>query len=276
MQLFKIDEPSAQRLIASVPLLLTQQVTAAEAEACAQALRMLGARVVVEPTPLPSAQHARWQQPGGYEEDLLPQPRMPVVQNDNDAGLEYDVLGSPEPSYAANAAVSVAPASMRSPVDMELGTHEADRMVEHRGLRRPRQESIDLGQSDNSVGLELAAPSAAARERQRSEPSARVERPRPEPRAPVKQTVTHPAARPKAVPSEPAPHGRASVVQHAAVRDDKSKTPHLLQLLFALAVAAMGYWLDSSIVFGSAGVWSIAAHGVALYQMLLGIRGLVT
>src|ERR1700712_6028380 len=69
MQLFNIDEPSAQRLIASVPLRLTQQVTEAEADACAQALRMLGARVLVETTPLPTAQHSRWEQPGGYEED---------------------------------------------------------------------------------------------------------------------------------------------------------------------------------------------------------------
>jgi hypothetical protein len=235
---------------------------------------MLGARVVVEPTPLPTAQHARWNQAGDYEEDLLPQPRMPDarISHSNDNGLEYDVLGSQEPSYAADAAISVSP-SMRSPLDMELSVNEPDHMAGDRALRRPRQVSIDLEQGAHSPGLELDAASTPARER--TETSTRTERNRPEPRV---VAAPQPAARRAPAPSStmPAPHGRASVVEHSAYVEGKSNTPHLLQLLCAIAIIAIGYWADSSVIFGSAGLWSIAAHGVALYLLFLGVRGLVT
>ena len=66
----------------------------------------------------------------------------------------------------------------------------------------------------------------------------------------------------------------SAVVQRTAVSEDKSKTLPLLQVCFALGVLAIGYWADSSVLFGSASLWSVAAHGVALYQLLLGVRGL--
>ncbi|HTU56826.1 MAG TPA: hypothetical protein VMF89_00305, partial [Polyangiales bacterium] len=115
MQLFNIDQASAERLIADVPLLLNQQVSGAEAEACAQSLRKLGARVVVEPAALPTAHRARWSQPSELEEDLLPQPRAMAVANDTE--LEYDMLSEQDTGYVAHQSIST---SLRDGVDMDL------------------------------------------------------------------------------------------------------------------------------------------------------------
>ena len=265
MQLFNIDQASAERLIGDVPLLLNQQVTGDEAEACAQALRKLGARVVVEPAALPTAHQARWsQQPSSFEEDLLPQVRaMPVA---NDTELEYDVLSDQDTGYVAHQSIST---SLRDGLDMDLGSHESDLMANDSALRRSRQESIDLQSETTSPDLELAAP-AVAREKKASR---EVERPRARP--PKQEAPAQPAARPR--PADGAsPHGRAATVQHAPKAQNATRTLPLLQVLFAFAVAAIGYWADSSVIFGNASLWSVIAHGAALYQLILGVRGLAS
>lgn len=259
MQLFNIDQASAERMIADVPLLLSQQISGAEAEACAQSLRVLGARVVVEPAALPTAHQARWSQPGSFEEDLLPQPRALAVANDSE--LEYDVLSAQEPGYAAHASIST---DLRDGVDMDLGTTEADLMATDSALRRPRQDSIDLQPESMRPALELAATA-----RKVAQPA---ERPRPgKPEAPAPA----PAARPRAAEG-PVSHGRAAVLQRPVQVETPTRAVPLLQVCFALAVAAIGYWADSSVIFGSAGLWSVIAHGVALYQLILGVRGLAS
>jgi|GEM_PF-6876158 len=266
MQLFNIDQASAERLIADVPLLLNQQVTGAEAEACAQSLRKLGARVVVEPAALPTAHAARWsQQPASFEEDLLPQPRaMPVA---NDTELEYDVLSAQETGYVAHQSIST---SLRDGVDMELGNDEPDLLANDPMLRRSRQESIDFQGGAASPDLELAAPTAAREKK----PSREAERARTRPQKQAAQSP-HPAARPR--PAEGgSPHGRAATVQHTQQVQKVTRTLPLLQVLFAFAVAAIGYWADSSVIFGNASLWSVIAHGAALYQLILGVRGLAS
>lgn len=260
MQLFNIDQASAERLIADVPLLLSQQVTGPEAEACAQSLRKLGARVIVEPAALPTAHQARWSQPSEFEEDLLPQPRaMPVA---NDTELEYDPLSEQETGYAAHASIST---SLRDGLDMDFGNQEADLLSSDMALRRQRQDSLDLQAEMASPDLELAAP-PETRDR------------KPERARPHKQEALgpHPAApRPRAAEG-PAPHARAAVVKRAEKPEKATRTVPLLQLCFALAVAAIGYSADSSVIYGNASLWSVIAHGVALYQLILGVRGLTS
>jgi hypothetical protein len=259
MQLFSLDQAAAERLIAAAPLLLTQQVSGQDAEVCAAELRKLGARAVVEP----SAAHG-----GGLEEDLLPQPRAVPVANDTE--LEYDVLSSQEPGYVAHQSIST---SLRAPMDLELGTGETDRMFEDKSSRRmQRQDELDLQTDDYGPGgpsLELAA---ALPSRQAS-PKAPAERTRPEPREPAKQET---AARARVTAEGPSPHARAAVVARPATEESSTRTLALFQVCFALAVGAVGYWTDSSVIYGNAGMWSVLAHGVALYQLVLGLRELTS
>jgi hypothetical protein len=265
MQLSNIDRASAERLIADVPLLLNQQVTGAEAEACAQSLRKLGARVVVEPAALPTAHTARWSQPASFEEDLLPQPRAMPVANDTD--LEYDVLSQQDTGYVAHQSIST---SLRDGVDMDLGNDEPDLLANDMMLRRSRQESIDLQGGPASPDLELAAPEAAREKKPNREAEGARTRPQKQ-----EASGPHPAARPR--PAEGAsPHGRAATVQHTQEVQKVTRTLPLLQVLCAFAVAAIGYWADSSVIFGNASLWSVIAHGAALYQLILGVRGLAS
>lgn len=258
MQLFQIDQSTAERMIADAPLLLNQQVTEPEAEACAQSLRMLGARVVVEPAALPTAHQARWSQPSPFEEDLLPQPRPLPIANDNE--LEYDVLSEQETGYAAHASIST---GLRDGVDLTLGNQEAELLSSDAALRRPRQDSLDLAMEARSPDLELAEPARA------HEPKDA----RPHPAA--KKPGAAPAPRPGAAQGT-VPHGRAAVVTHATQTEKRTRTVPLLQVCFGLAVVAIGHWVDSSIIYGNASLWSVIAHGVALYQLILGVRGLAS
>jgi hypothetical protein len=259
MQLFNIDQASAERLIADVPLLLSQQVTGPEAEACAQSLRKLGARVVVEPAALPTAHQARWSQPSELEEHLLPQPRAVPIANDTE--LEYDVLSAQEPSYAAHTSIST---GLRDDIDLDMGARESELLTSDAALRRPRQDSLDLEAEGASPELELAAPTRTPERK----PGQQGERARP-------QKQEAPATRQRAGEG-PAPHARAGMVRREAPTEKSTRALSLLQLCFALAVAAIGFWSDSSVIYGSANLWSVIAHGVALYQLFLGVRGLAS
>lgn len=257
MQLFGIDEMAAQRLIASVPVTLSQQIGLREAEACAQALRKLGARVSVER----AATAAEWSELGAYEEDLLPQPRAVPVSNDSN--LEYDMLSAdavpfgPEPS--------IAPASLRDPLDMELSLSEPDRLAEDSAPRRQRNDDLDLQADIGAQGGGSLELDAVAQPEHRAAKPVETQRSRSEERQP---TGPQPVTRPRAAEPAPAPA--------APQESESTRAVALLQVGFALAVVAVGYWLDSSVIFGSAGPWSVCAHGLALYQLALGIRGLVS
>lgn len=272
MQLFGIDEASAQRLIASAPIIFSQQARAHEAEACAQALRRLGARVVVEPAHpaglAPAPVQGQWSEPRPYPEDLLPQPRrMPIGE---DADLEFDMLSAHEPDLLPEHSVSPA---MRDPLDLELSLSEPDGIPDDTALRRPRQEAIDLQglSGENAPSLELDA--VTITREQPAPTSAAGARPRAEAREPP--TGPQPIARGRAAADGPSPHARAAVVERRAADGAAStRTLPLLQVCFAVGVAATGYWIDSSIIYGSAGPWSVVAHGLALHQLALGVRGL--
>jgi hypothetical protein len=230
MQLFKIDQAAAERLIAAVPLLLTQGVSGAEAEACAQALRKLGARVVVELSPRAGGQEASWSEPGELEEDLLPQPRAVAVANDGE--LEYDMLSAQEPGYAEHESIST---SLRDGLDMELGTSEPDHMVDDVALRRPRQDAIELqaGRSQ-PPGLELDEPTPPRQAKAKPEP----ERPRQreQTREPAAQQAV---ARPRAADGGPAPHARAAVIERTGRAEAPNRTVPLLQLCLGSALSPL-------------------------------------
>jgi hypothetical protein len=255
MQLFGIDEMAAQRLIASVPVTLSQEIGLREAEACAQALRKLGARVTVER----AATAAEWSEPSPYEEELLPQPR--AVPASNDSNLEYDMLSADAVPYGPEP--SIAPSSIRDPLDMELSLSEPDRLAEDSAPRRQRNDDLDLqtGPAVRDGGaLEL---DAVAPPEHRAVKPVETQRSRNEERQPAGGQT-----RPRAQEPVPAPV--------APQESESTRTIALLQIGFAIAVVAVGYWLDSSVIFGTAGPWSVVAHGLALYQLALGIRGLVS
>lgn len=270
MQLFGIDQASAQRLIASVPVILSQQASANDAEACAQALRRLGARVHVEPSATTTAAQPLWSEPSPLEEDILPRPVAVPAQNDTD--LEFDMLSSHE----ADPSVAATPSpGLRDPLDMELSLVQPNIMPEDSAPRgRGRQAELDLQtQFDPMAAPALELDAVSAREPHHAgrlvaePPRARVEAREP--------TGPQPIARPQLPDGQP-PMSRAAVVSHLAVESaDRSRTVPLLQLCFGLGVMAGGYWLDASILFGSASVWGVLAHGLALYQLVLAVRGLV-
>jgi len=71
-------------------------------------------------------------------------------------------------------------------------------------------------------------------------------------------------------------HSRAALrMQQAVPPPTRGRSLHLLQVLAALGVAAGGHWLDSSVFFGTAGPLSVVLHGLALQQLVLGLKGMV-
>jgi ribosomal protein L7/L12 len=73
------------------------------------------------------------------------------------------------------------------------------------------------------------------------------------------------------------PMSRAAVVHKPGI--DPKATPSrrrqiaLLRILGAVAIAALGIQLDSSILWGNANVFSVLAHALAIHQLGVGVRG---
>ncbi|MEY4583249.1 MAG: hypothetical protein RL701_7952 [Pseudomonadota bacterium] len=72
-------------------------------------------------------------------------------------------------------------------------------------------------------------------------------------------------------------HKASAAALREAPKTEKSRARDvpLLQVFGALVVAAIGHWLDSSVIYGNASTISVIAHGLALQQLILGVRGLL-
>ena len=286
-ELFGLDAQSAQRIVASVPTVLRQRVPAAEAEACAAALRKLGARVVLEPPqvreppPPPAAaylQHtANWPGPSrtaaSAANDGLPRPaaRIPA------ADLEYDVLNALEAALDGGQAVADVPAlrklTPRLSIDqLEEPMPSLDSELTS-SLGKGRQEELDLsgGGAREQAPLELDG----AHSPQKRRPAAMAQR-RPAEPHPAEREAPTGTTQPRQPLAQTGTHTRAALVERRAPEEPRSRNLPLLQLLAACGVFALGYWLDSSVLYGSAGWVSVVLHGLGLQQLLLGLRGLFT
>ena len=288
--LFGVDVQSAQRVIASVPMVLRQHVPAAEAEACAQALRKLGARVLLEPPqqreppPPPAAaylQHtAHWPGAGRGANDNLPRPAPRAAAPD----LEYDVLSAldaaldehagHEPMRGGaprNLAQELALEQLEEP--MESSQPRGEQSAAEASMREGRQDELDLaggGGAHGSMELELDAGPAHARRK------AADARPRkPVQHRSVERDAPSGTTQPR-LPIAPTGASRAALVEHKKPAEPQAaRSIPLLQLMAACGVFAAGYWTESSVIYGSASLLSVVLHGLALQQLLLGLRGLL-
>jgi uncharacterized protein (DUF2267 family) len=301
-ELFGLDAHSAQRIIASVPTILRQRVPAAEAEACAAALptilrqrvpaaeaeacaaalRKLGARVVLEPPqvreppPPPAAaylQHtANWPDANRSANDGLPRP---VARNPG-ADLEYDVLNALEAALDGDPPAGDVPGlrKLTPRVSVEQ-LEEPMPMLEDEpstSMGKGRQEELDLegGGGRDQIALEL---DGATQNQQNRRPAAIAQRRPAEPQAAERDAASG-TTQPRQPLAQTGTHTRAALVERRAPEQTPSRNLPLLQLLAACGVFAVGYWLNSSVLYGSAGWVSIVRHGLGLQQLILGLRGL--
>lgn len=87
---------------------------------------------------------------------------------------------------------------------------------------------------------------------------------------PSKQT---PTTRSLPLPTQP-PLSAAALRTQVVARPEPTRNIPLSQVLCGVSVFALAYWLDRSVLYGNAGTFSIVAHGLALQQIWLGVRGL--
>lgn len=305
-QIFGIDAATAQRVIAGVPGVIRKRVPAAEAERVAQALARLGARVMLEaaaplapegpglplpvprqPPPPPAA--AILHRP----EADLPQPKMRV----DAADLEYDVLSALEAAFDTAAppppsAAMPLPAPRPLPVPMPVPVANPDRQlaspVPAQTQRRLGHAELDLSEGRHDakldIDLEHGRTGHATTATLAAHPALTASMPdqlRKRTRSADTHMAVNPGARTNAdapgkhkLGAEQPPMSRAAVVERPVVEAPRSRTVPLLQLLAAMCVAVCGYWFDSSIAFGNASPISVIAHGLALQQLCLGVRGM--
>jgi hypothetical protein len=305
---FGIDRATAQRVLAAGPAVLRRGVSAAEAQECARLLGGLGARVRLEAAvQAVAAQSAQPLAAADLEFDVLsaleaaldPDTTEPATR---DLGRELQLEaseGAPETPGLRG--------SQRG--EFDLSTDDLDLPVV--ASRRPHRDEFDIAseQSESAAiesrrpvrdefefeGAEREASAGSARRQHHDEfeleaaatrqldleletaPRKRsvepdVKRPRAEPQR--ADTGPKPVMRPRA-PEASRPTVQEQAAPRATTPAVRSRDLPLLQILVALAVAAIGHWLDSSVIYGNAGVVSVIAHGLAFQQLVLGVRGLL-
>jgi hypothetical protein len=98
------------------------------------------------------------------------------------------------------------------------------------------------------------------------------------PAAPTRGDPTSPRMSNPDIGTGPGPMSRAAVIQQPSAAElaapKRQRQIALLRVLGAVAVAAIGIQLDSSIVYGNANLLSVVAHAVAIYQLGIGLRGM--
>jgi hypothetical protein len=267
-ELFGVDPGTAQRVLANVPAVVRRGVPAAEAQRLAAALTQLGAKVALDP--LPSADAARPPPP--------PPAAMPRRAPANEGGLhglhvdsaelEFDMMSAFDAAMDTGAAFPdelplPAPIAQAEPEPFAPGA-----MGDAAALRQGRREELELAGGGAGGALDI---DTAHVPHERS----RLEAPGGDPSRERRVHPQLPAAKStEAALLGPSPLTRAAVVQHAAPVQP-SRTLPLLRLLGGFGVCVSCYWFDSSILFGDAGTVSVIAQGLALQQLVLGVRGLM-
>jgi hypothetical protein len=304
-RIFGMDAATAQRIVDGVPGVLRRSAPADEAYSYRDALESIGATVVLEPAqgadpvpqparrpgpppPPPAASLGRFEpEPAVRNLMELSEPPLPVprpVKRAPSADLEYDVLAlddEPEEEIAAALRSLGEPEPSANDVDpLEAG--EANR----KALRAMRREEIELDSGGAGDALDLALPAAGQRREptgsHQREPAAREKTPtlQTEPvRAPAEahtvRTQRNTQPKPEASGQQRGPViSRAAVVEQPAQQAAPTKSLALVQLLAALLVISLGVWLDNSVLYGNASLFSVIAHGLAIHQFGLGVRGL--
>jgi hypothetical protein len=303
-RIFGMDAATAQRVVDGVPGVLRRAAPADEAYSYRDALESIGATVVLEPAqgaapipqparrpgpppPPPAASLGRFEpEPAVRNLMELSEPPLPVarpVKRAPSADLEYDVLAGDEPEEEIAAALRSLgePEPSANDVDL-LESGEASR----KALRAVRREEIELDGGGAGDALDLALPTAGQRREptgsQMREPAAPEKTPtlQTEPvRTPAEahtvrtQRVTNPKTEASGPQRGPV-MSRAAVLEQPFQPAPPTKSLALAQLLAALLVVGLGVWLDNSVLYGNASLFSVIVHGLAIQQFGLGVRGL--
>jgi hypothetical protein len=267
-ELFGVDPATAQRVLAHVPAVVRRGVPAAEAQRLAAALSELGAQVALDPRP-------------GADAPRPPPPPPAAVPRRapaNDGGrhglhvdsaeLEFDMMSAFDAAMDTGAA---SPEELPLPAPVAQAEPEpfaANPLGDAAALRHGRRDDLELGEGAGAGALDIDTVHAAPAYARLEEPAAAPRERRAHPQRPAMKGADATAR------SRPPPLTRAAVVQRAAPVE-RSRAVPLLRLLGAIGVCVMCYWLDSSILFGDAGTLSVIAQGLALQQLVLGVRGLM-
>ena len=288
-ELFGLDRDAAQRLVDNVPMVVRRAAPANEAQNYVDVLRGIGAEVALERpdgAPLPAAANKPPVPPGARKVPAPPPGKVP-----------------PPPPKAAPVQVKVAPPPPRDAEPLPrpiLRQHTADlefdlatpgagtgepvsaRDAEPQSAVKPikgggagagkRRNEIEF--SDDDTGrLELdVGPTRGPQKVEDKAASPTGSEPLKPPAAPSGEHQTIRGESPER------PMSRAAVVHKPGITD---KAPYsqrrqlsLLRMLGAVLVVAAGIWLDSSIIYGNANLLSVIAHGAAIYQFGVGLRGM--
>jgi hypothetical protein len=197
---------------------------------------------------------------------------------------------------------------MRAPTaDLEFDLMSSQGLDEPRSSMQPigkksapRRNEIDFGAEPGAGSLELDVGPARTDAAERLEPawSASSERtvsstsersamnasPKPavaDPSSGDRRSETFVPRMPSPeIPRAAGPMSRAEVVHKPGIDNSAERTRRrqlsLLRVLGAVGIGAIGYVLDSSIVYGNANLLSVLAHAVAIYQLGIGLRGLTS
>jgi ribosomal protein L7/L12 len=301
-EIFGVDADTARRIFDSVPTIVRRGIAANEAEAYVSALQSLGAHVVLEkpaanaqgqrpeepaapvarrPPPPPVQARPRPAPPPSPRSAVADRPAAPVVAaraGDSDlplprpvaraltADLEFDVLGE-----LGSPNESLPPA-----LSLDESGSESGGADERRAVRNARREEIELDASGSSKSLDI-------------DPAAAAQRPEPTGREQSAQQTDH-LETADAAPRTAATRGarradstqqttdaqrgmsRAAVVQRPVT--NTAATPRslaLLQILLAVVVVVLGVWVDNTIIYGNATLFSVIVHGLAIQQLGWGL-----
>lgn len=217
-----------------------------------------------------------------------PGSRKQTPASEQDADLEFDVLSAleemPDDSTANDGGMRDLGRELGLDSPAESSDYAHGPITVRRAPQQSSHEEFELPGADEAemdIGLELeSAPQArqppsaqaAASTRARTGPTGNTIKTQPV----TTQQVTS-RTRPLPLQSSQAapPLSAAALRTQVEVSEEPTRNLPLLQLLLACAVFALGHWLNSSVIYGNAGPTSVIAHGLALQQLFLGIRGLL-
>jgi hypothetical protein len=249
-----IDAQQAEQLLAAVPTVVRRAASAADAKRYSDALRQIGATVIVEPsgnaplppsTKVPGREAARRAAPGASPAKT---PRRLAPSAD----LEFDLL-TDTPSAKSDSFLGASPPTA-------AGTS---------AKRKPRERVIDFGADDagrdaesSELAFDMSGADNAAHE------------PGVAPANDYLDVMPRVGLVAEAVANEHArERARRDIAAARAKVETTPQTWSLLRILGAVLVFAAGFWLESTVVHGTASWPSLVAHAVAIYHLGIGLRG---
>jgi hypothetical protein len=279
---FALNSRAAQQVIDTIPAVVKHGVPAAQARTYQQALQKVGAevfldRVQSQAAPQPPAPK-RPPEPGGA-------PRPPPRVAPPSAARPKEIV--PPPSAAGPRAGRAVPAPARhrhrppsSDLELDLQADSSAGQVTPAGsARRVAPRAGDFREAD--LGAEAASGSVGPGEsgdhddlRDKVVFGADV---LGLPTGAAVGQATYAAGAGPAPASAPASASTRAEVR-AKLKAQNVALPSLriplLRVLSAVAIVALGVWVDNSILYGSANWLGVGAHAVAIYLLGLGLKGI--